>query len=60
MCSSDLLVDIAADVEQVLITAAVDGDLPANLSSSVATRHGITVRDTAQGRISVLEEGTDD
>ncbi len=54
------LVDIAADVEQVLITAAVDGDLPANLSSSVATRHGITVRDTAQGRISVLEEGTDD
>jgi len=53
------LVELAADAEQVLITAAVDGDLPGNLGEAV-TRHTITVADTDQGRISVLEGGDDD
>lgn len=53
------LVELAADAEQVLITAAVDGDLPDNLTGSV-TRHMISVADTDQGRISVLEGGGDD
>ncbi|AKK01901.1 DNA replication/repair protein RecF [Corynebacterium epidermidicanis] len=50
------LVDIAAGVEQVLITAAVDGDLPDNLGETNITRHRITVRDLAEGgRISELD-----
>lgn len=49
------LVDLAADAEQVLITAAVDGDLPENLDKAVVARYNVTVRDTDSGRISELE-----
>ncbi|MDO5511501.1 DNA replication/repair protein RecF [Corynebacterium sp.] len=47
------LVELAADAEQVLITAAVDGDLPANIAEQ-ATKYMVTVRDTDDGRISEL------
>ena len=46
------LVKLAADVEQVFITAAVDEDLPENLSPM--QRFEIRVEDTEMGRISVL------
>ncbi|QPK79168.1 DNA replication/repair protein RecF [Corynebacterium lizhenjunii] len=48
------LVNLAADAEQVLITAAVDEDLPGNLQP--VARHQVTVRETPQGRISALQE----
>lgn len=47
------LVSLAADAEQVLITAAVDADLPPNLTDD-ARKYQVTVRDTEQGRISEL------
>lgn len=49
------LVELAAGAEQVLITAAVDGDLPANLEGEITARYHVTVRDTEAGRISELE-----
>ncbi|WP_034651282.1 DNA replication/repair protein RecF [Corynebacterium vitaeruminis] len=49
------LVDIASEAEQVLITAAVDGDLPDNLENAVVHRHTVTVKDTDEGRISLLD-----
>lgn len=53
----EALVQIAARAEQVLITSAVGEELPAGLSDAprVAT-HLVTVRDTPEGRISVLDE----
>ena len=48
------LVDLAADAEQVLITAAVDADLPPNITAA-ARKYLVTVRDTEEGRISELE-----
>lgn len=53
------LVELAADAEQVLITAAVDGDLPANLASladAAVNRFTVTVEQGEGGRISVLQE----
>lgn len=47
------LVDLAADAEQVLITAAVDADLPSNITAA-AKKYLVTVRDTGEGRISEL------
>mgnify|MGYP002712576071 CR=1 FL=1 len=51
------LVHLAAEAEQVLITAAVDEDLPGNLEPIV--RYRVSVEDTETGRISKLsaEEG---
>lgn len=46
------LVHLAATAEQVLITAAVDEDLPDNLVPIV--RYRVGVKDTDQGRISTL------
>lgn len=46
------LVALATQAEQVLITAAVDGDLPDNLEPSV--RFEVTVRDDEEGRISEI------
>lgn len=48
------LVDIATAAEQVLITAAVDGDLPGNLDA-VVHRHQVTMTTTDEGRVSQLE-----
>lgn len=50
------LVAIASEAEQVLITAAVDEDLPANLDDAVVHRHVVTVKDTGGGRISLMDE----
>lgn len=50
------LVGIARDAEQVIITAAVSDDLPANLTDAITARHIVTVRDTETGRISLLDE----
>ena len=50
------LVGIARDAEQVIITAAVSDDLPANLADAITARHTVTVRDTDDGRISLLDE----
>ena len=44
------LVALAMEAEQVLITAAVEGDLPGNLEP--AARYDITVEDTEEGRVS--------
>ena len=51
------LADMVSDAEQVLITAAVDEDLPGNLEPIV--RYRVSVEDTETGRISKLsaEEG---
>lgn len=46
------LVHLAAEAEQVLITAAVDEDLPGNLEPIV--RYRVSVEDTETGRISKL------
>lgn len=46
------LVALAAQAEQVLITAAVDEDLPGNLVP--VTRFNVTVRDVEGGRISEI------
>ncbi|BAC16814.1 DNA replication and repair protein RecF [Corynebacterium efficiens YS-314] len=53
------LVGIARDAEQVIITAAVSDDLPANLADAITARHTVTVRDTDAGRISLLDEQPD-
>lgn len=53
------LVAIATGAEQVLITAAVDGDLPANLDA-VVDRHRIVMRNTEAGRFSELEDDEGD
>ena len=46
------LVEIAADVEQVIVTAAVDDDLPANLAERLTGRVEVGVAETEQGRVS--------
>ena len=51
------LVGLATQAEQVLITAAVDEDLPENLEP--ITRFNIAVEDTDKGRFSVVEAGED-
>lgn len=51
--------ELAADAEQVLITAAVDGDLPGNLTELLdtpITRYTVIVQDGDQGRVSILEQ----
>ncbi|MGV0849204.1 DNA replication/repair protein RecF [Mycolicibacterium phlei] len=48
------LAGVAASAEQVLVTAAVPEDIPADWD---ARRVGVTMRDDDTGRISVLEEG---
>ncbi|MCS4535492.1 DNA replication/repair protein RecF [Corynebacterium sp. HS2168-gen11] len=48
------LVTITQGVEQVLITAAVDGDLPPQLDAAIAHRFRVTVSDTDEGRISLI------
>lgn len=48
------LVSIAVEAEQVLITAAVDGDLPGNLDD-IVHRHRVTMTAAEDGRISELE-----
>lgn len=50
------LVEIAAEAEQVLITAAVDEDLPENLAQRLSGRYVVTVEDTDAGRVSRLEK----
>ncbi|VEH81480.1 Recombination protein F [Corynebacterium kutscheri] len=51
------LVALAASAEQVLITAAVAGDLPVNLTSGTQLiTHTVRVKDTDQGRISLLDD----
>lgn len=52
------LVAIATSAEQVLITAAVDGDLPGNLDD-VVQRHQIIMKTTEAGRFSELEDNSD-
>ncbi|GAB3692570.1 DNA replication/repair protein RecF [Corynebacterium nasicanis] len=47
------LVALAAAAEQVLITAAVDGDLPETIRATART-YTVTVRDTDEGRVSEL------
>ena len=50
------MVHLAADAEQVLITAAVDEDLPENLVPTV--RYNVAVEDTDDGRVSrISKEG---
>lgn len=49
------LVSIAQEAEQVLITAAVNDDLPENLKAAIIARHTVTVQDTDAGRISLLD-----
>lgn len=51
------LVHLASDAEQVLITAAVDEDLPDNLET--IHRYEVTVRDTDDGRISEISAEDD-
>ena len=51
------LVYLASDAEQVLITAAVDEDLPDNLETM--HRYEVTVRDTDEGRISEISAEDD-
>lgn len=48
------LVDLTTGVEQVLITAAVDGDLPDNLAESEMQQFRVDVEDTDSGRISII------
>ena len=40
----------------MIITAAVNDDLPDNLTSAITGRHVVTVQDTDDGRISLLDE----
>lgn len=46
------LVQLAAGVEQVFITAAVDEDLPVNLAGEVIERYNVVTDDTDEGRVS--------
>lgn len=50
------LVKVAAEAEQVLITAAVDADLPENLGSAVVKRYNVETHDTEDGRISRIAD----
>ncbi len=50
------LVDLAMGAEQVLITAAVDEDLPENLGEQIVARHRIEVR---EGEARAAEAGGD-
>ena len=50
------LVAVAKDAQQVLITAAVDSDLPENLQSTVGKKFQVSVEQQETGRISLLEE----
>lgn len=52
------LVSVTAEAEQVLITAAVGDDLPATLTESAVHRHFVSVADTPEGRISLLDAAT--
>lgn len=54
------LVSIAREAEQVIITAAVNDDLPENLKAAITARHTVTVRDTDAGRISILDAADDE
>lgn len=49
------LVALADSAEQVLITAAVDEDLPGNLDERVVAKHVVTMIDSESGRISLLD-----
>lgn len=48
------LVDLAGEAEQVLITAAVDEDIPAELRE-IAQIHAVRARSTDEGRVSELD-----
>lgn len=48
------LVEVATTIEQVIITAAVEDDVPEGLAKHL-TRFDVTVEDTEEGRISRLE-----
>lgn len=50
------LVEVAATAEQVIITAAVDGDLPDNLGASVVRRFEVVTEDTDEGRVSRISD----
>ncbi|WP_297452759.1 DNA replication/repair protein RecF [uncultured Corynebacterium sp.] len=53
----EALMDIAQQAEQVLITSAVGEELPrALVQDSSVTHHTVTVTQTEQGRISLLDE----
>ncbi|AEX66204.1 DNA replication/repair protein RecF [Corynebacterium diphtheriae] len=52
------LVSVTAEAEQVLITAAVGDDLPDTLTQSAVHRHFVSVADTPEGRISLLDAAT--
>lgn len=56
----EALVSIAQEAEQVLITSAVGEELPAALAETGYTTHSVSVRDTADGRISLLDEDLSD
>lgn len=49
------LVAVAEKAEQVLITAAVGDDLPANLDDHVSARYGVVMKDSGDGRVSTIE-----
>lgn len=50
------LVAVAEKAQQVLITAAVGDDLPANLDDHVSARYGVVMEDSEDGRVSRIEE----
>ncbi|RAV34534.1 DNA replication/repair protein RecF [Corynebacterium heidelbergense] len=52
------LVELVQEAEQVLITAAVDEDIPAELRH-VATLHTVEARETPDGRISLVDSADD-
>ncbi|AZA10344.1 DNA replication/repair protein RecF [Corynebacterium gerontici] len=49
------LVEVTQEAEQVLITAAVGDDLPDGLQSTEVHRHQVSMEDTEEGRISLLD-----
>lgn len=49
------LVEVTQEAEQVLITAAVGDDLPEGLHSTEVHRHQVSMEDTDEGRISLLD-----
>lgn len=56
----EALVAIAQQAEQVLITSAVGEELPSALTDGGFRSHTVTVRDTPDGRISLLDEQSHD
>jgi len=52
------LVDLAGEAEQVLITAAVDEDIPADLRE-IAQVHAVRAHMTDDGRVSELDPADD-